>query len=70
MCVLCFNAGIHLGASSKRLLKIKESKEADKAAPKINSGATDGGYFSGKPMESESGQIGRASCRERVCQYV
>ena len=29
-------------------------KKADKAAPKINSGATDGGYFIGRPMDPES----------------
>ena len=48
-------AGIHLGASSRRLpshqlQKKSEKKESDeyaKIAPKINSGATDGGILSG-----------------------
>ena len=68
--ILCvyyiFCAGIHLGASSKRLQDlclqqkesteevgsrsqtrsgVKKSKEAGKAAPKINLGATDGGIL-------------------------
>ena len=33
----------------------RESDESAKTAPKINSGATDGGYFPGRPMEAESG---------------
>ena len=33
----------------------RESDEHARAAPKINSGATDGGYFLGRPMEPESG---------------
>ena len=34
--------------------RTKELEEAAKAVPKINSGATDGGYFIGRPMDPES----------------
>ena len=33
----------------------RESDENAKTVPKINLGATDGGYFPGRPMEPEGG---------------
>ena len=66
MCYV-FYARIHLGANNRRLFepvtpirevepgsRTRELEEAAKTAPKINSGATDGGYLIGRPTDPES----------------
>ena len=40
---------------NKKKLEKRESDEYARTAPKINSRATDGGYFPGRPMEPEGG---------------